>query len=323
MPETSTAQQISRAQPDAPGRRSATPVPYDFRRPTKLSRETARAAEIVFETVARQWATVVGSTLGGQCQVSFLGVEQRSYDDYVNSLPSPTLFSVFEPEPHSGNAFLQLPLKVAFVAIEHMLGGSGHGPQPDRLPSEIETALSRRLLERMLGEIPYGLQALTEITPRLRSIEHNPQFVQVAAAMDMFVVATFSLSVDGLDSPSTVTFALPAALVNAAVGEGDGETLDPETLALRRAARTAMTGVVQDVPVEVRVRFLPRRLTSQRLLQLRVGDVLRLDHPVERPLDVVASGVVCARGVAGTQGSRAACLIVSSEFPGQLPGKAL
>jgi flagellar motor switch protein FliM len=84
-----------------------------------------------------------------------------------------------------------------------------------------------------------------------------------------------------------------------------------------------MSGVVQDVPVEVRVRFLPRRLTSRRLLQLRVGDVLRLDHPVERPLDVVASGVVCARGVAGTQGSRAACLIVSSEFPGQLPGKAL
>jgi flagellar motor switch protein FliM len=312
MPETSTAQ-AGASPPDAPGRRSATPVAYDFRRPTKLSRETARAAEIVFETVARQWATVVGSTLGGQCQVSFLGVEQRSYDDYVNSLPSPTVFSVFEPHPHSGNGFLQLPLSVAFVAIEHMLGGTGRGPQPDRLPSEIETALSRRLLERMLGEIPYGLQALTEITPRLRAIEHNPQFVQVAAAMDMFVVASFSLTVDGLDSPSTVTFALPAPLVNAAVEDGEGDTPDPETLALRRTARSAMSGAVQDVPVEVRVRFLPRRLTSQRLLQLRVGDVLRLDHPVERPLDVVASGVVCARGVAGTQGSRAACLIVSSE----------
>lgn len=318
MPETSTPQdtgspQAAAAQHDGPGRRSTTPVPYDFRRPTKLSRETARALEIVFETVARQWATVVGSTLGGQCQVSFTGVEQRSYDDYVNALPSPTLLSIFEPHPHSGSGFLQVPLSIGFLAIDHMLGGSGRLEQPDRLPTEIETALVRRLLERMLAEVPYGLQAVTEIAPRLRAIEHNPQFVQVAAAMDMFVVATFTMSVDGAQTPSTVTFGLPAAMVSAAVSEATGEVLDPETLALRQAARAAMTGAVQDVPVEVRVRFLPVRLTSQRLLRLRVGDVVRLDHPVERPLDVIASGVVCARGVAGTQGSRAACLIVSSE----------
>jgi flagellar motor switch protein FliM len=318
MPETSTAQTASAqhtgpAPAEGSGRRSTAPVPYDFRRPTKLSRDTARALEIVFETLARQWSTVVGSTLGGQCQVSFLGVEQRSYDDYVNSLPSPTLLSIFEPHPHSGSGFLQVPLGVGFVAIDHMLGGSGRLEQPDRLPTEIETALVRRLLERMLAEVPYGLQAVTEITPRLRAIEHNPQFVQVAAAMDMFVVASFALAVDGADTPSTVTFALPAALVSAAVSEAEGETPDAETLAVRRAARAAMSGAVQDVPVEVRVRFLPVRLTSQRLLRLRVGDVVRLDHPVERPLDVIASGVVCARGVAGTQGSRAACLIVSSE----------
>jgi flagellar motor switch protein FliM len=318
MPETSTPKDTGSPQPaaaqhDGPGRRSTTPVPYDFRRPTKLSRETARALEIVFETVARQWATVVGSTLGGQCQVSFTGVEQRSYDDYVNALPSPTLLSIFEPHPHSGSGFLQVPLSIGFLAIDHMLGGSGRLEQPDRLPTEIETALVRRLLERMLAEVPYGLQAVTEIAPRLRAIEHNPQFVQVAAAMDMFVVATFTMSVDGAQTPSTVTFGLPAAMVSAAVSEAAGEVLDPETLALRQAARAAMTGAVQDVPVEVRVRFLPVRLTSQRLLRLRVGDVVRLDHPVERPLDVVASGVVCARGVAGTQGSRAACLIVSSE----------
>jgi flagellar motor switch protein FliM len=332
MPENPAAPQSGTASatppaPDAPARRSATPVAYDFRRPTKLSRETARALEIVFETVARQWSTVVGSTLGGQCQVAFLGVEQSSYDDYVNSLPSPTLLSVFEPQPHAGSGFLQVPLPVGFVAIDHMLGGTGRGAQPDRLPTEIETALVRRLLERMLAEIPYGLQAVTAIAPRLRSIEHNPQFVQVAAAMDMFVVASFAMTVDGAQTPSTITFALPAPIVTAAVADNAGEAPDPETQAQRRAARAAMSGAVQDVPVEVRVRFLPLRLTSQRLLQLRVGDVLRLDHPIERPLDVVASGVVCARGVAGTQGSRAACLIVSAS-PSDTPsgtslGKAL
>jgi flagellar motor switch protein FliM len=78
-----------------------------------------------------------------------------------------------------------------------------------------------------------------------------------------------------------------------------------------------MVALVDDVPVDVSVRFASRPMSSTRILALQVGDVVPLHHPADRPLDVVASGVVCARGVAGTQGSRAACLIVSAEHSGK------
>ena len=69
------------------------------------------------------------------------------------------------------------------------------------------------------------------------------------------------------------------------------------------------------------VRFVPRTVPTTRLLDLKVGDLVRLDHPVERPLDLVSAGVVCARGVAGAQGPRAACLITESALggPGAVP----
>ena len=62
MPATDSAEA-------APGRPA--PAPYDFRRPTKLAREHGRLLEMVYETVARQWATVLGSELGTTCQVTF------------------------------------------------------------------------------------------------------------------------------------------------------------------------------------------------------------------------------------------------------------
>jgi flagellar motor switch protein FliM len=283
------------------------PQPYDFRRPTKLAREQGRLLEMVYETVARQWATVLGSELGAACQVAFSGVEQRSYDDYVSELPSPNLLAVFQPEPHGGAAFLQVSPQLGFLAIERMLGGTG-GAQPERIPTEIETQLVLRVVERLLGELRYGLAAVTELSPNLRSLEFNPQFVQVAAATDLYIVATFTISIGDFSGPASV--ALPAAAL--VMRAGDAGADDPSVREARAQARATMTQLVEDVPVEVSVRFVPRAMSTSRLMDLREGDLVKLGHPVDRPLDLVSAGVICARGVAGAQGARAACLITDS-----------
>lgn len=300
---------------DTPARRSSKPVPYDFRRPTKLSRESARTLEMAYETVARQWSTLLGSAISAQCQVTFEAVGQHSYDDYVSALESPTVLAVFSPEPHVGHGFLQLSLSTAYSSIDRMLGGPD-GEQPERNPTEIEAALLGRLIERLLGELRYGLTAVTELTPRLRTLEYNPQFMQIAAATDLFVVARFTIAIGGSKAvPAAATVALPMSVL---VSRPNPDDEDAETVAQRRAARTAMVDLVDEVPVDVSVRFASRSMTSDRILALQVGDVVRLHHPADRPLDVVASGVVCAHGIAGTQGPRAACLVVSTEPSGKV-----
>jgi flagellar motor switch protein FliM len=299
MPENETVETV-KGRPD--------PQPYDFRRPTKLAREHSRLLEMVYETVARQWATVLGSEMGTPCQVTFTGVEQRSYDDYVSTLPSPNLLALFHPEPHPGTGFLQLSPSIGFQVIELVLGGRG-GEQPNRVPTEIESQLVLRVVERMLAELRYGLAAVTTVAPVLRALEHNPQFVQVAAATDLYIVASFGVAIAGLTAVATI--ALPAPVLAMRAPDESGAT-DPATRLARAEARSAMSRHVEDVPVEVSVRFHPRAVPSSQLLGLRTGDVIRLDHPVDRPLDVVSAGVVCARGVAGTQGAKAACLITSS-----------
>ena len=72
---------IALTQPSA--RRRSGPQTYDFRRPNKFSREHVRALQIVNETFARQFATVLASTLRAVSHVSLTSVDQLTYDEYI------------------------------------------------------------------------------------------------------------------------------------------------------------------------------------------------------------------------------------------------
>ena len=274
-----------------------------------MSRENARLLSMVYETVARQWSILLGSALRTSCSVTFGQVEQVTYDSYVSAMPSPTVLAVFDCAPQPGPAFLQLGLEAGYVAVDRLLGGPG-GQQPQRTATDIEVGLLSRLIERLLAELRYSLTAVNDIEPHLRGLEFNPQFVQIAAPTDQFAVAHFEVTIAGTTTVATVAF--PIAAVTPRVVEAATAERDVERANAAASARGVLTDLVYDVEVEVSVRFAPRPLPSRRILTLAVGDVLALAHPVDRPLDVVSAGVVCARGVAGTQGSRAAVLIVSS-----------
>ena len=61
---------------------------YDFRRPTKLSREHVRVLQIAQENFARHATTVLTTLLRTGARVELAGIEQFSYDDYIVTLPN-------------------------------------------------------------------------------------------------------------------------------------------------------------------------------------------------------------------------------------------
>ena len=95
--------------------------------------------------------------------------------------------------------------------IDHLLGGPGAAQQPDRPLTDIEQALLRHLLSRMLRELSYALEPLGPLGPELQGLESNPGFAQAAAPTDPVVLADVTAS--GVDvrcsSPTTSPTARP------------------------------------------------------------------------------------------------------------------
>ncbi|MBN1171047.1 MAG: flagellar motor switch protein FliM, partial [Micromonosporaceae bacterium] len=305
------------------GQRKAKPVgpePYDFRRPAKLAREHVRTLQIAYETFARQFSTLLTTSLRAVSHVSLISIGQQSYDEYIMSLPGTTVLAMCTIDPLPGITILEFSLSIGMVCIDHLLGGTG-GPQPQRPLTDIEAPLLRGLITRILGELRYAIEPIVAVTPQLVDIEYNPQFAQVGTPSDMVLVAAFDMKVGEEECVATVCMPFNAIFPRLQSDRGDLVLSEGERQS-RELAREHVVLGIEGTAVEVSVCFQPVRMHPSDLVSLKPGDVIPLAHPTSMPLAVTASGMSFAHAMPGNKGARLACLIVPSP-PGHVPGEPL
>jgi flagellar motor switch protein FliM len=289
-------------------RRRGEPRTYDFRRPVRLARDQAHLLRIAMETFGRGSSTVLTTSLRVMSTLGSPVIEELSYDEYLSTLPESTVCAVVGLEPWSGQSLLSFEVPALLEVIDHLLGGSGAEQQPDRPLTDIEQALVRHLLTRMLRELCYALEPLGRIEPELASLENNPGFVQAAAPTDPVVVARMELAIG--ERTSATSLCIPYATLAPAL-ERLSRAQDGEARALaRRQAAERTQQRLTDVEVDVAVRFHPLRLPSGLIGRLAVGDVVPLEHRTTAPLAVTSAATTFAHAVPGTSGRRLAVLIV-------------
>ncbi|QTE31270.1 FliM/FliN family flagellar motor switch protein [Pengzhenrongella sicca] len=278
-----------------------------------LVRDHARVLEVAFETFSRQWGNQLTARLRALATVSIDSVTMRSYDEYVRSIPQQTVMIMCTVEPSRAAAVVQISSTMTMGWVDYLLGGPGMViGDAERELTEIEFQLVRDLLQHSLNDLTYAFAAIAPITVGAKTVQYNPQFVQAVAASAPVIIASFTVRVGDLEDTATVM--LPADVLLA--GLRDRESTDSRTaaeLAAHADALARLAAGIEHAPVPVAVRFGPITVRPSDVVGLAVGDVLHLNHPTTRPLDVVVDGVVLARAAAGTQGTRLACLVVTSE----------
>jgi flagellar motor switch protein FliM len=294
--------------PAGTGRRRSEPRTYDFRRPTKLSREHVRILQIAQEGFARQATTILTSMLRTGARMELLGIEQFSYDDYIATLPTPIFITTFTMEPLPGKGMLAYPLDAAMAIVDHMLGGSGAGDQPDRPMTAMETTITGHLLDRLLGELANAFAHLAPLQPAVDGVEYNPQLAQAATGSETVMVATYEMRIGAREPKATLM--LPFSSFATALTNAASPQLSESAVAKRQRATEALKERLSHVPVDVSVRFAPLEVPSADLLTLAVGDVLLLRHPRDSPLEVTTNDVTFASAIASNHRRRLAAEIV-------------
>ncbi|MGY1708629.1 flagellar motor switch protein FliM [Geodermatophilus sp. SYSU D00758] len=306
--------------PTGPGRRRRGELRvYDFRRPTKLSREHVRVLQIALEGFARQATTVLTTMLRTGARMELVGIEQHSYDDHLATLPETCFLATFSMEPLGGKGLLAYSLDTAMAMVDHMLGGAGGAEQPARPMTVMETAITRHLLDRLLQDLGTAFSHVTDVQPALEDIEYDPQLAQAAGGSDTVVVTTLALSVGSRTSEATLV--LPFSSFATALHDAASPQLSESAQAVRRRAQQALAERLGMVPVDVGVRFTPLEVSSEDLLSLDVGDVLLLRHPQDAPLEVTTNDVTFAYAIASNHRRRLAAAIVPTPSSAQHPAQ--
>jgi flagellar motor switch protein FliM len=290
---------------------------YDFRAPERFDGQAVRSLDAAHELFTRRVSSGLGAMLRTVVQLEPLTVDQISYDDYLRAMPSPTLIVSVGLAPLPSPVLLEINLELALALLDRLLGGgmSGEGENlpAARRPTDLESALLSDLVAVVLPAFEETLSSFLPVTAELLGVEHNPQLVQIASPSESVLLFTFGLRItQGMAAEGLLTVCYPAGAV-APLLEHVASQLHaanvPDTVDEHWTA--ALADSLSDVDVELRVTLDDSEVPARDLAALQVGDVLRLDHRIDRPVRGRVGDLDILMGHPGRRGRRLAVHVTS------------
>ncbi|MCW5936267.1 MAG: flagellar motor switch protein FliM [Fimbriimonadaceae bacterium] len=252
---------------------------YDFRRPDKFSKDQLRTLQMLHETFAR----LAGSSLSGHLRthvsVDLISLEQVPYEEYLRSI-NQSVFAVMNISPLNGQAVLEIEFSIVFTMIDRLLGGPGRMIARQSI-TEIEQPLVRQTIERMFGALKSAWEGVVVINPSIEAIETSAQFVQIAPPSDVVISVLFEIRVG--DTRGAMSLCIPYMVLKPITVKLSAQKWFASSNRKQAPAyRSTLTGHVAASNVECTATLGKCRMQVREFLQLKAGDMLRLDRRADR-----------------------------------------
>ncbi len=285
-------------------------VDYDFRRPSKFSKEHLRTLEIIFEHYGRLLSTNLPVYFRKTVQVEVLNSEAVTFLEFSNSLINPVLLGVVDMEPLGGNVILEMASTIGYSMVDRMLGGVGLPLDKSRDFSEIELLIIERIMTVCVELLSEPWHSVIEIHPRLERIETNSQFAQMISPNEMIAIVSISLKIGDVEGLMHVC--LPFITLEPIMDKLNTKFWYSS---IKKSDETVYTETIQSLisraPVPVKAYLGKSTVSVQDFTNLQIGDIIRLDSKVDNELDIYVGNIRKFTALPGASGNQYAVRITS------------
>ncbi|MGI8742389.1 MAG: flagellar motor switch protein FliM, partial [Bryobacteraceae bacterium] len=185
---------------------------YDFRRPDRIAKDQLRAIHLLHETFARSLGSSLSAYLRAYVIVNLVSVEQLSFMEFSQCLPSPSCLVSLGMKPFEGNAVLEINPGLVFPIIEMLLGGSGKSTlKISREITEIEQTILDSLYRIIMQDLKTARHTVTNMEFSIESHETDPQLLQILAPNE--AVVAVSMEVRAGDHSGMMNIGIPSIIV--------------------------------------------------------------------------------------------------------------
>jgi len=291
-----------RSRPERPD--SSRAVAFDFRRPDRISKVQLRAIHQLHDNFVRALASSLSAYLRSYVIVNLVSVEQLSYAEFLECLPSPSCLASLGLKPYDGSAILELNSALIFPVIEILLGGDGKLQfSSQREVTEIEQVLLGGFLGLVLRDLKDAWRFVTPLDFSIERLATEPQFLQIMAPSEAIVAVAIEIRIG--DAVGMMNIAMPAILIKMMRQKFDQQWL------LRKAASTdseqmRVMRLIESAELQTEAMLAGPHMLLRDLIDLEEGDVLGLEFPVGHSLNLLLSGARKYYGEMVNSGSRAA-----------------
>ncbi|ABO50891.1 flagellar motor switch protein FliM [Desulforamulus reducens MI-1] len=283
---------------------------YDFRRPNKFTKEQLRTLHVLHEGYARLLSNFLSGYLRTPITIEIASIGQFTYEEFINSVPSPTVMTIFSLAPLKGSALMETNLQFLFPIIDLQFGGLGEMPPKTRELTDIELSVSNRIIKRLLDHLTISWKDIMSVSPKVESIDANPHLHQLMSPNDIVVVITFSTGV-AEEVRGLINLCLPYSLLDPILSKFSMANQFTKTTEQDQKELMALEYWLGESDVAISVVMGEAQITVKDFLQLQVGDVLPLGRGLTQDLDMYVDEELKYKVQVGTVGQSLAVQVTS------------
>ncbi len=284
--------------------------PYNFRTANRFPKEQIRMFQLIFENYANRLSTFFSGTLRAISEVEVISIEEQTYLEYSNSLPTPVMLAVVNMPPLAGSSLMEVSSTIAFEIISRLLGGTAQLTEDiSKQYTEIEVSILTRVLQQMLGLMGECWEKVVNTNAMLDRIETSAQFAQVTAVNEPIVIITMNVKIGKVSG--IVNFCIPhvavqpiAKLLGTKTWYNDAPQRQSDEL-----QRSKLSSHITGTQLVLHAMFNSTKATVRDIVNLQVGDVIRIDHQIEQKITVKVEHITKFKGTIGLSGQRVAIKI--------------
>lgn len=270
---------------DDPAKRAQ---PYDFRRPDRIAKDQLRAIHLLHENFARSLASSLSAYLRAYAVVNLVSVEQLSFMEFTQCLPSPSCMVSLGMRPFDGNAVLELNPSLVFPVLEMLLGGTGKvATRISREITEIEQSILESLFRIILQDLRTAWHAVSDLQFGIESHETEPQLLQILAPNEAVVAISVEVRVG--DNSGMMNIGIPSIIVKMLRQKFDQQWSVRRSHASEEE-RERILRLIKPALLTLDSRLQGQTMKVSDLLKIDEGHVLTFDYPVRKPVDFLVNG---------------------------------
>jgi len=272
---------------------------YDFKNPKKITKEQLKMINSIYEHFSRYLSSYFSGILREYCEINVVSMDEQPYFEYNNSLPDAVLIGALEVKPIEGLVLVDFSNSISFSLIERLLGGNGEGKVPERDFTEIETTLMTKIFRQIAVYMQEAWSGVMGVEASLKQIETNARLVQSVPMEEVVVLIITEVTIGSVSG--TINFCIPCINLESIL-----EQLSQNKKNGKRAAdskedtnKETMLSNVKRTPLVGDAVFGGTMLTLKDVMNLQVGDVIKIDQDVRSEVRIDIGGRTWFYGIPG------------------------
>lgn len=259
--------------------------PYDFTRPNKFSKEQLSALEFIYENYSRIVSNYLSSLARSNIKMQQVSIEQVTYEEFIRSIPNPTLLLNFTMPPLGGILLLEINPQFAFQMIELLCGGKTRKQVPVRELTDIEINIIQDMLHQFINSMTEAWRDVTEVDPNFESLQTNPQLNQTMSPSESVALVTFVIEVAEIQSFANLC--IPYMAIEKVVDKLDMQYwFKSQNFQDNMEYSSIIKEKLLSTEVDLSILMGSTNITVEEFSSMSVGDVLPLDRQTSQPLEM-------------------------------------